>query len=139
MEHAKDQGAVSEFHLPEWETSERQRKPKPVPTAGQDLRNRASEHFNRVLPAHRKYCGLSRKTAIVVASAILLVLFALIVGLAAGLSHRSGYVPCQVPKFRHAEHHLQHEQVASVGFTNLYGRLDVLRDWTGRLRSDSIG
>jgi hypothetical protein len=55
--------------------------------------------FDRHVPAHRKYCGLSRKIACIVLLAILIAILALIIGLALGLSKRSKYV-------RLLQHHL---------------------------------
>ena len=47
--------------------------------------------FDRVLPGHRKYFGLSRKIVCIAIVVILLLLIALILGLAIGLSKRSRY------------------------------------------------
>jgi len=98
METTKGDGAVEEFNLPEWETSARHRKERHIPTAaGEGFKDRARGHFNRVMPAHRKYCGLSRKVACIIVLAVSVAIVVLIVGLAAGLSHRSRYVPVVCP------------------------------------------
>lgn len=94
VENPKEQGAVGEFNLPEWETTARHRGEKQQTAAGESFKARALGHFNRVMPPHRRYCGLSRNTACIVFLAIFLALLILIIGLAAGLSHRSKYISC---------------------------------------------
>lgn len=48
--------------------------------------------IDRIFPPHRRYCGLSRRIACLVVTALFLVLLALILGLAIGLSLRNRYV-----------------------------------------------
>jgi hypothetical protein len=51
-----------------------------------------SDRFDRVLPPHRRYCGRSRRTLLLAVLALLLCLLALVIGLAVGLTRKSGYV-----------------------------------------------
>ena len=66
------------------------------------LKQRLDAKIDQVLPPHRRYCGLSRRLACLVAIGILLALIALVLGLAIGLSLRNGCVSrfsgvCQGP------------------------------------------
>lgn len=54
-----------------------------------NLKDRLDAKIDRILPPHRKYCGLSRRVACLVVTGILLVLLALILGLSIGLSMRN--------------------------------------------------
>lgn len=94
VEHPKEQGAVGEFNLPEWETTARHRGEKQQTAASESVKERAWGHFNRVMPPHRRYCGLSRKIACIIVLATFLAVLILVIGLAAGLTHRSKYVSC---------------------------------------------
>jgi len=89
MEDSKQQDAVSEHNLPEWETTARHRGEKQPPTARPGLKHRVVEAFERAMPAHQRYCGLTRKVAYIVIRAIVVVILILIIGLAAGLSEHS--------------------------------------------------
>lgn len=92
MENSKAQGNVEEFHLPEWETTARHRGEKHTHTSqNPSVKERAFIIFDRVLPDHRKYFGFSRNIACIAISAVFLILLALILGLAIGLSKRSRY------------------------------------------------
>jgi hypothetical protein len=58
-------------------------------TQGSPLANRSiGARFNSVLPAEKSYFGRSRKTFLIVLVVLVLALLALIIGLAAGLSHK---------------------------------------------------
>lgn len=140
METAKGHGAGEEFNLPEWETGPRHRREKHIPIATRGgFKDRVWAHFNRIMPAHRKYCGLSRKLACIVVLAISIAILVLIIGLAAGLSHRSKYVRVAGPlTLTSAKYGLQQSPVASSGITNLHRRPDLLRPWTRRLRSHLV-
>ena len=52
-----------------------------------------SDRLDRVLPRHKRYCGRSRKTLLIILLVVALCLLALIIGLAAGLSKRKKYGP----------------------------------------------
>jgi len=89
MENPKEPEAVSEHYLPEWETSARHRGEKQASTAQPRIKHRAIEAFERAMPAHRRYCGLTRRLACIVILAIVVAILVLIIGLAAGLSSHS--------------------------------------------------
>ena len=91
MDNQNEHRENHEFNVPEWETTSRHRGDKQKPVTRQTFRRRATDHFNRAMPAHRKYCGLSRKIACIVCWIIVVVVLVLVIGLAAGLSHRSKY------------------------------------------------
>lgn len=98
METTQGHGAVEDFNLPEWETGARHRGEKQIPaSAGESFKDRAWGHFNHVMPAQRRYCGLSRKVACIIVLAIVVAVLVLIVGLAAGLRHRLRFVPIAGP------------------------------------------
>ena len=86
METSHAHGRVEAFHLPEWETTSRHRGEK-----RSNVKERAFIIFDRVMPGHRKYCGLSRKIVCIAITTTLLLLLALILGLAIGLSQKSRY------------------------------------------------
>ena len=85
----QENGDHSEFNLPEWETASRHRGDKQPPAPARTFKRRATDGFNRMMPAHRKYLGLSRKIACIIFLVVLVVIMVLVIGLAAGLSHRS--------------------------------------------------
>jgi hypothetical protein len=92
METTKGHDRAEEFNLPEWETSTRHRGEKRKPTAaGESFKDKARGQFDRLMPAHQKYCGLSRRVVCIIVLAVAVAILVLIVGLAAGLSHRSRY------------------------------------------------
>ena len=91
MENGIPKSVDGDFNLPEWETSSRH-KGKHIPAATQEsFKDRALSHFDRVMPPHRTYFGASRRVACIVLAVALLLLLALIIGLAAGLSPHSSY------------------------------------------------
>lgn len=92
MEEPKKPGQVSESNLPEWETTARHRRGKEALGVHYGIKDRAMGAFDRYVPAHRKYCGLSRKTACIVLLVLVIAILALIIGLAVGLSKNSRYV-----------------------------------------------
>jgi hypothetical protein len=49
-----------------------------------------SDRFDRILPPHRRYLGLSRRTVLIALLVAFVCLLALIIGLAVGLSKKSG-------------------------------------------------
>ena len=94
MQNPKAQENVQEFHLPEWETTARHRGETRVPTDQKSsVKERVFLLFDRVMPGHRRYFGFSRKTACIAVLVGLLILLALILGLAIGLSRKSRYAP----------------------------------------------
>lgn len=83
---------VQEFHLPEWETTARHRGETRIPTGHKSsVKERVFLLFERVMSGHRKYFGFSRKIACIAIFVGLLILLALILGLAIGLSRKSRY------------------------------------------------
>ena len=87
---------VHEFHLPEWETTARHRGETRVPTGQKSsVKERVALLYEGLMPAHRKYFGFSRKIACIAILVGLLILVALILGLAIGLSRKSRYVLTQ--------------------------------------------
>ena len=99
MQNHEHQENNEEFHLPEWETTARHRGEKPAHTNGTDHKPSVIERgfmvLDRVVPRHRTYFGFSRKIICTVATVAFLVLLALILGLAIGLSKRSRYALTQ--------------------------------------------
>lgn len=90
MQNSKDQDGVGEFYLPEWETTARHREEEHKGAAHeQTFKDKARAQFNHFIPAHRKYCGVSRKIACIILLVVSLAVLVLIIGLAAGLSHKS--------------------------------------------------
>lgn len=55
-------------------------------------RSTLSTKLDRILPSYRTYCGLSRRIFLILLALALLILLALIIGLAAGLSKRKRYI-----------------------------------------------
>jgi phosphotransferase system glucose/maltose/N-acetylglucosamine-specific IIC component len=51
-----------------------------------------SRRFDRVLPPHKRYFGRSRRVLLIAIGVIFLLLLALIIGLAVGLSKKSKYI-----------------------------------------------
>ena len=92
MENPKSHEGVQEFHLPEWETTSRQRGEKQARN-GQtpSVKQRAFIIFDRVMPKYKRYLGFSRKTACIIIIVGCLILLALILGLAIGLGRKSRY------------------------------------------------
>ena len=51
-----------------------------------------SDRFDRVLPPHKRYFGRSRRVLLIAIGVIFILLLALIIGLAVGLSKKSKYI-----------------------------------------------
>ena len=84
------QESVQEFQLPEWETTARHRGKTQVPAGHKwSMKERVLLLFDSVMPRHKKYFGFTRKIACIAILTGLLILLALILGLAIGLSRRS--------------------------------------------------
>lgn len=62
-------------------------------------RGTLSTKLDRILPKYRTYCGLSRRTFVILLALALLCFLALIVGLAVGLSRRKRYI---LPRSSHS-------------------------------------
>lgn len=91
------QGNIEEFRLPEWETTARHRGEKHAETDQKpSVRERAFVFFDRIIPGHRKYFGFSRRFICIALAIAFLVILALILGLAIGLSKRSRYTSALV-------------------------------------------
>lgn len=89
MENPKAQRNVEEFRLPEWETTARHRGQKQSQTGlKSSVKERAFIIFDRVMPGHRKYLGFKRNIACVAILIAFVVLLAVILGLAIGLSKK---------------------------------------------------
>lgn len=97
MQSQKEPDLVNEHNIPEWKTTARHQGKSQPATARPGIKGRAIEKFERVMPAHRRYCGLSRKIVCFVILAIVIAVLVLIIGLAAGLSSRSKSVSTGFP------------------------------------------
>ena len=94
MENPKSHEAVEDFHLPEWETTSRQRGAKQAQNGpNPSVKERAIILFDRIMPKYRTYLGSSRRIACIIIIASSLILLALILGLAIGLGRKSRYDP----------------------------------------------
>ena len=140
MENQKSQEAVEDFHLPEWESTSRQRGEKQVQN-GQtpSVKERAFIVFDRVMPKHRRYLGFSRKIACITIITVFLILLALILGLAIGLGRKSRYDSNPMWSFESviSESLLfltQPPSTSPFGLAKLHRRSHLLRPWTGCLR-----
>lgn len=85
---------AKEVQVPEWEHIAAQQGDGKIERgvgAGHTnvpLKEGATRLLDKVVPPHRTYLGRSRKTFLLVLLVIALAILALIIGLAAGLSHR---------------------------------------------------
>ena len=96
MQNHEHQENTEEFHLPEWETTARHRGQKPAHTDHKpSVIERGFIVLDRVIPRHRTYCGFSRKIVCIAVLVVFVVLLALILGLAIGLSKKSRYASPQ--------------------------------------------
>ena len=96
MQNHEHQGNVEEFHLPEWETTARHRGEKPAHTDNKpSVMRRGFIVFDRIIPRHKTYFGFSRKIVCIAVLVQFLVILALILGLAIGLSKKSRYASPQ--------------------------------------------
>ena len=92
MQNHEAQGNCDEFQLPEWETTARHRGEKHAQTGQKSNgKERTFIVFDRVMPGHRKYFGFSRKTVCIAILLSFIILLALILGLAIGLTRNSRY------------------------------------------------
>lgn len=94
-----------------------------------------SRHFNNILPPHKRYFNnrISRRTLLIIIGVICICLLALIIGLAAGLSHHPEYVS-YIPKKLLANCIWQRHCPTSTGWiTSHQGRLDLLQSGPWRL------
>lgn len=81
---------VKEVTVPEWESAGVQsRQTGPGTTGKSTVLAGIKQRFDTMMPAHRKYVGMTRRLCLLVSLAIFLTLLALIIGLAVGLSRRS--------------------------------------------------
>ena len=95
-QNQQHQQNIEEFHLPEWETTARHRGQKHAHTDHKpSVIDRALIIIHRVTPRHRTYFGFTRKILCIAASVVFVVLLALILGLAIGLSKKSRYASPQ--------------------------------------------
>ena len=96
MQNHQHKSNLDDFHLPEWETTSRHRGQKPTHTDHKpNVIERALIIFERLIPRRRTYFGVSRKIVCIAASVLFIILLALILGLAIGLSKKSRYTPLQ--------------------------------------------
>jgi hypothetical protein len=75
-----------------WDASEAQTKKKHSPFGASTTATgwALSDRFDRILPPHKRYYGRSRRTLLLAILALFLCLLALVVGLAVGLTRKSG-------------------------------------------------
>jgi hypothetical protein len=75
-----------------WDAPEAQAKKKHSPFGASATATgwALSDRFDRILPPHRRYYGRSRRTLLLAILALFLCLLALVVGLAVGLTRKSG-------------------------------------------------
>jgi hypothetical protein len=86
-----------------WDAPEAQTKNKHSPFGASATATgwALSDRFDRILPPHRRYYGRSRRTLLLAILALFLCLLALVVGLAVGLTRKSGgYALSTVSYFR---------------------------------------
>ncbi|SMR51686.1 unnamed protein product [Zymoseptoria tritici ST99CH_3D1] len=94
---------AKETQLPEWEHvaaaggTDGKVTHNTLPPRGGSKRAMASAKLDSVMPPHRKYVHLSRKTFLIALGVALLALLVLIIGLAAGLSSGSSYKNLPLP------------------------------------------
>lgn len=81
---------AQEVSVPEWDTAgEKSRQSVAGHITASNRLAAIRTRFNTVLPADRRYVGMTRRVCILVSLAICLIVLALILGLAIGLSRRS--------------------------------------------------
>lgn len=81
------EAASKEVHVPEWEhIAAADGGFQDTQTPRRSIRAAATTKLNTVLPPHRTYMRLSRRNFLIALTAAFLALFALVVGLAVGLS-----------------------------------------------------
>jgi len=92
--HLKEVGARTDNWDPGWGIPEvKPQKRKFRLAAGSSASRWAIvDHFNRLIPPHKRYLGHSRRTLFIVVGVLFLCLLALIIGLAVGLKGGSKYV-----------------------------------------------
>ena len=140
MENQKGHEGVEDFHLPEWESTSRQRGEKQVPNGqSPSVKERAFIIFDRVMPKYRKYLGFSRKTACITIIIVFLILLALILGLAIGLGRKSRYDSNPMWSFESVMSEsllflTQPPSTSPFGLAKLHRRSHLLRHWTWCLR-----
>jgi hypothetical protein len=90
-----------------------------------------SDRFDRVLPPHKRYFGRSRRVLLIAIGVIFLLLLALIIGLAMGLSKKSKYISSPSALVSLTNNSQGQNPPATKWRENIHGRVDVLRDWHG--------
>jgi hypothetical protein len=122
-----------------WDAPEAQTKKKHSPFGASATATgwALSDRFDRILPPHRRYYGRSRRTLLLAILALFLCLLALVVGLAVGLTRKSGgYVLSTVYYFRMLLLTLSPQPAkltSPIQCQNMDRRLDLLRPWARRL------
>jgi hypothetical protein len=127
-----------------WDAPEAQTKKKHSPFGASATATgwALSDRFDRILPPHRRYYGRSRRTLLLAILALFLCLLALVVGLAVGLTRKSGgYVLSRlaftstVYYFRAAANPLAQpaKLTSPIQCQNMDRRLDLLRPRAWRL------
>ncbi|KAK4499201.1 hypothetical protein PRZ48_009714 [Zasmidium cellare] len=79
-----------ETQIPEWEHIAARQEGAGTKEPGRPFNDVLRSKFNGVLPPHRKYLGMKRRTFLLVLLAVVLALLALIIGLAVGLTRGGG-------------------------------------------------
>lgn len=82
---AQISGEEKQYQVPEWEHNVASQGDG-APKSGHSTKASFATKFDRVLPPHKRYVGMSRKVFLWVLLGVLLALLALIIGLAVGLS-----------------------------------------------------
>ena len=80
MEGAVKDESKAQHQVPEWETGDASQKRKPFSNQFRSIR------LSGILPPHKEYLGLRRRTFLIVLAAVLIALVGLIIGLAVGLT-----------------------------------------------------
>jgi hypothetical protein len=85
---------------PDWEVPLEGRKPSRFRIgAGATRGPTFADRFDSILSPHKRYLGRSRRTFLIIIGVIFLLILALIIGLAVGLSHKSKYAPASPESF----------------------------------------
>ena len=86
---------------PDWEVPpEEGRKPSRFRIgAGATGGSTFADRFDSILSPHKRYLGRSRRTFIIIIGVTFLIILALVIGLAVGLSHKSKYAPASPKPF----------------------------------------
>jgi hypothetical protein len=83
---------VEGSNAPDWEIpKDGTSKPTRLHLGKTTTRWAIADRFDRILPPHKRYLGRSRRTFLIVLLALFVLLLALVIGLAVGLTKKSQY------------------------------------------------